>query len=343
MQPPTGATVILLTHNRPQRLSRTLAFIAAQLTQGVMTRGGNLAIQILDSSDKDIRTTNYRQIQVHDWPIEVKHAFCSERDIYHKYSNGLLATNSEFVCTIGDDDFLSLEGLHHALEFLRRNQDFASANGQIYRYNPSTELQKFAPYPQRGASNELSCARVEEFFRGRYTATVYTVFRTYPFAERLQDLAALPVGRHVKERLLAVALLTCGKRAVLPGPFLGREKSGLTGHDEFGTRFHSASASAKTFGYEHSLALLENWLQPDAPFDQCIDEARRVFVASFLRYRSRLRRRRLRGLAGNIVPSFAKQIVRNRQTKHFPDLRLDEAERDFLTLIRLSEQDAQSP
>jgi glycosyltransferase domain-containing protein len=262
--------LLLPTHNRTQKLNRTLNFLAGEVTNS----RANFTLHLIDSSDREERSKNAALVASLENKLSIVHHDYFGYDFYQKYLSVLQICESHVVCTFGDDDFINLRAVSDAYEFLISHPDYGSANGQVITVDPRKRVcNAFNLYPQSFPDDFSTTSRVIKHL-GNYRTNFYSVARASGLMEKLHEVCAAPVGRHLKERLMAVATVICGKREQIPGVFLVREKSGETGYDEKGRRTLSDDPRDHnhleiiSFGYNDYERAVLSWLPDNTDKEQ---------------------------------------------------------------------------
>lgn len=278
--------LVIPTHCRPRKLSRTLGFIDQQRRSGRFDHNVRIDIHLLDSSYGDHRQQNLERVSSFEWPSEVNHYDYSGLSFHQKYSRFVSGLTDELVCTIGDDDFVSLHGLTDACNFLFANSDYSSANGLILKGSPTAEEHNWSVYPQRGSSLNSACERIRQHLSDN-TNNFYSVVRGPCLAAYWPHIGTAPIGQSLKERSAAIAPLLCGKRKILTSTFLIRDKSGSSGYDESGRRTLDTDPDSRdyvnelSYGYAQYEERVLGWLSDKDASADCIDAVKGLLRRDF--------------------------------------------------------------
>lgn len=274
--------LVIPTHNRPKKLARTLGFIAHQQK----TLPYNLVTHLLDSSDTEKLHENKNTINRLKKALSFVHHDYSGKDIYEKFKHFFLVylvDSSDHFCVIGDDDLLNLNNLFEAHNFLCDNADYTSANGFVFTADLRRDsIRGLRSYRQESSEADSAAERLLRHLKN-YTNNYYSVFKAKEIAKFYLMIFDMDIGRSLKERLASASVIISGKRKILDGTFLIRDKSGKTGYDEDGNRTLGDNPSSAdylhsiTFGYDKYESALLSWLGQASNIDAISIELRREF------------------------------------------------------------------
>lgn len=111
-------TIIIPTHNRPSLLKRSLKYYSEY----------KINIIVVDSSEVNLNCKNNKYLQ---------YFYCPNLSYNEKLLLGSQNIKTKYTTICADDDFFSLNGLLIGLEFLEKNNDYGSVQGNtiiFYRY-----------------------------------------------------------------------------------------------------------------------------------------------------------------------------------------------------------------
>ncbi|MEX0296608.1 TIGR00180 family glycosyltransferase [Pseudomonas putida] len=213
-------TLVLLTHNRPEFLRRTLCYY----------RNYPASILVLDSSLKADDGI------AHDYPgVDYRHLpQFSYTALQDKLAYGVNEVVTPFMLFMAVDDFLLQDGITRSLEFLEQNPDYGLCHGYGMMYvagGAQVEYYKRDNRVQEDYCSEDPEQRLLEFM-GQFLPPFYAVTRT----DLLQQwYALLPPGTSFEWQEIGHSfyLLANAKVRILPIPFAVRE--GNYGGSEHGT------------------------------------------------------------------------------------------------------------
>jgi glycosyltransferase domain-containing protein len=274
--------LVIPTHNRPKKLARTLGFLDYQ--QKVLPY--NFIIHLLDSSDTEELHENINTKNSLREELNVVHHDYSGKGVYEKFKHFFLAyliDSSDHFCVIGDDDLLNLNNLFEAHNFLCDSPDYTSANGFILTADlRKSYIRGLMPYRQDSSEADSAAERLLRHLKN-YTNNFYSVFKAKEIAKFYLMIFDMDIGRSLKERLASASVIISGKRKILDGTFVIRDKSDQTGYDEHGNRTLDDNPSSAdylhsiTFGYDRYESALLSWLGQASNIDTISIELRREF------------------------------------------------------------------
>lgn len=203
-------TLVVITHNRPAFLRRTLYYY----------RNYPATILVLDSSlqaDDEI---------VRDYPhVDYRHLpQFSYSGLQDKLTYGVNAVRTPFMTFAAVDDFLLCDGMTQSVEFLEQNPDYGVCHGYGMMYLGRGTQVDF--YKRDNRVQEDYCAERPEQrlieFMGQFLPPFYAVTRT----DLLQQwYALLPPGTNFEWQEIGHTfyLLVNAKARILPIPYAVRE------------------------------------------------------------------------------------------------------------------------
>jgi len=210
-------TLVLMTHNRPAFLQRTLQYYS----------GYPCAILVLDSS------TESAEAMAAQYPgVEYLHLpQFSYQGFQAKLTYGVNRVRTPFMAFAADDDFLLFDGLNQSLDFLQANPDYGICHG--YCLNYLAEGTQVNYYRRNKKVREDYAASAEQRlldYMGEFIPPFFAITRT---ALLRQWFELLPEGTSFEWQEIGHAyfLLTNAKARILPIPYAVRETNyGVSEH-----------------------------------------------------------------------------------------------------------------
>ncbi|AXQ47370.1 TIGR00180 family glycosyltransferase [Pseudomonas vlassakiae] len=210
-------TLVLITHNRPAFLRRTLHYY----------RDFPASILVLDSSNQADATlqADYPQVDYRHLPQY------TYRGLQEKLSYGVNEVRTPFMTFAADDDFLLFDAMAQSVEFLTQNPDYGVCHGYGMMYVAHGTEVHFYRRDKRVQEDYCSddpAQRLVEFM-GQFLPPFYAVTRT----DLLQQwYALLPPGTSFEWQEIGHTfyLLANAKARILPIPYAVREAN-LGGSD----------------------------------------------------------------------------------------------------------------
>lgn len=220
-------TIVIPTHNRPTFLKRTIDYLNNN------ARGASVVIS--DSSRDSLFSINSSFLKTSASNLNVTHYNYRNYNYYEKIISTLHSIKTPFIVFCSDSSYLDFE---HALQcsyFLSQNTDYSHAHGSIYTFklDDKNTITDFRDYPQIGNESQLAERMLTHFTN--YCNNYYAVHRTETILRNILEVNALNIGFTLKELVLSALAVYEGKRKMLDGTFLLRQK-GQTGWDEEGNR-----------------------------------------------------------------------------------------------------------
>jgi len=190
-------TIIIPSHNRHHVLNRAIEYYAKL----------NFLVLIVDSSKESLNIK---------LPKNIKYIYLPGSFFSNKIHYGLEMASTPFACLCADDDFLSESGLHVGKEFLQKNLDFVSVQGNYIQFNPSNPIELYsALYKKMNDYNndsELTETRVMNAFEIPH---IFALHRINALKSALNISFDIPLVT-VVERSIALVTMCYGKHKVLP-------------------------------------------------------------------------------------------------------------------------------
>jgi glycosyltransferase domain-containing protein len=203
-------TLVVLTHNRPAFLRRTLQFYSTLPAR----------VLVLDSS-----TESASAIAELFPDVDYRHLpQFSYTGLQEKAAYGVGLVTTPFMTFVPDDDFLLHDALIQSVDFLSANPDYGLCHGyclMYLAYGNKVEYYRRDKKVCEDYASEDASERVLDYL-GQYIPPFYAVTRT----ELLQRwYASLPKGTgfELQEFGHAYFLLSCAKARILPIPYVVRE------------------------------------------------------------------------------------------------------------------------
>lgn len=203
-------TIVLITHNRPAFLRRTLHYY----------RDYPASLLVLDSSSQIDATLQADHPQVEYLHLP-QFAYTGLQD---KLAYGVERIRTPFMTFAADDDFLLFDGMTQSVDFLQAHPDYGMCHGYGMMYvGRGTEVQYFRrdKRVQEDYGSDDPARRLVDFM-GQFLPPFYAVTRT----ELVQQwYRLLPAGTSFEWQEIGHTfyLLTNAKARVLPIPYAVRE------------------------------------------------------------------------------------------------------------------------
>jgi glycosyltransferase domain-containing protein len=205
-------TLVLMTHNRPAFLRRTLQYYSSY----------PCALLVLDSSTESAAAmaAQYPGVEYLHLP---QFAYAGS-GFQAKLTYGVNRVNTPFMAFAADDDFLLFDGLNQSLDFLDANPDYGMCHG--YCLNYLAEATQVTYYRRnKKVREDYDAPRAEQRlldFMGEFIPPFFAITRT---ALLRQWFELLPEGTSFEWQEIGHAyfLLTNAKARLLPIPYIVRE------------------------------------------------------------------------------------------------------------------------
>lgn len=203
-------TLVVLTHDRPALLRRTLQYYSSLSAR----------VLVLDSSLQSAAAIAaiFPQVDYRHVPQ------FAETGVQSRIAHGVTQVATPFMAFVGDEDFLVHDALAQSVEFLVANLDYGLCHGYCLMYQAHGDKVEYFRRDKKGQEDfaaENSGERVLSFM-DHYLPPFYAVTRT---ALLQQWFAALPQGisGELQEFGHAYFLLAAAKARILPIPYVVRE------------------------------------------------------------------------------------------------------------------------
>ncbi|SEQ36966.1 glycosyltransferase domain-containing protein [Pseudomonas sp. NFACC02] len=203
-------TLVVLTHNRPAFLRRTLQFYSTLPAR----------VLVLDSSPESAGAIAelFPQVDYRHLPQ------FSYSGLQEKVAYGVGQVTTPFMTFVPDDDFLLHDALVQSVDFLAAHPDYGLCHGyclMYLAYGNKVEYFRRDKKVCEDYASEDAAERVLSYL-GQYIPPFYAVTRTELL---LRWYAALPKGTgfELQEFGHAYFLLSCAKARILPIPYVVRE------------------------------------------------------------------------------------------------------------------------
>ncbi|MNZ12372.1 N-acetylglucosaminyl-diphospho-decaprenol L-rhamnosyltransferase [compost metagenome] len=211
-------TLVLMTHNRPAFLQRTLQYYS----------GYRCSILVLDSSGEsaEVMAAQYPGVEYLHLPQ------FSYQGFQAKLAYGVGRVNTPFMAFAADDDFLLYDGLNQSLDFLEANPDYGLCHGYCLNYLAEATQVKYYRRNKK-VREDYNAPRAEQRlldYMGEFIPPFFAVTRT---ALLRQWFELLPEGTSFEWQEIGHAyfLLTNAKARILPIPYAVRETNyGVSEH-----------------------------------------------------------------------------------------------------------------
>ncbi len=201
-------TLIIPTHNRHKFLERLLNYYNSFDI--------NFTIVILDSSDTPFSNLPLNKNFLY------KH--CPNQGFMEKIYFSLKEIKTSFSALCADDDFMIPLGIENCCNFLRSNNDYASAQGRVVRFE-SLESTLYTPdeVQARSINFDNSIDRVTYGMVTNYTQTFYSIHRTEFLKSIFSD--ARSINYSLIELFVTFSAHAYGKHKVIPSFYYIREEN----------------------------------------------------------------------------------------------------------------------
>lgn len=212
-RPLTDHTVVIPTYNRPEFLSRLVAYYR--------DRAPELPLTVLDSSREEIVAANARSLSAFGDAVHHR-IFPSTMPVIDKLAAGVDGVATPFVSLCADDDIVFPDALREATAFLAGHPDYVSAHGLYLNFRVAGH-QVHVSREYSGSGNEAASAARRIFtLCQHYESLYYAVFRTADLRQVMTGATALPT-LHFQELFQSVAALIKGKVKRFPTFYGGRQ------------------------------------------------------------------------------------------------------------------------
>lgn len=203
--------MVVPTYNRPKFLRRLIGHY--------MTRPDPHHILVLDSSDAENLAQNKEFLAKHSEYVGHK-IYPSDTEFGQKLAHGLKLVNTPYVSCCADDDFIYVDAIKEAVDFLEIDEDYVCAHGVYFYFNnmgghshnhESKDCTIHISVDYNGDDNESDRfeQRVFNLMRN-YGPLFYGVFRTEMIRKVFESMQKIP-SLHFQELFQSVAIVTLGK------------------------------------------------------------------------------------------------------------------------------------
>jgi len=211
-------TIIIPTHNRPNRLRRIFDYYSGY-------RSGYNIIVADSSSDENKRKNKEVVSSLSSLKILYLDHYYSEIDPWHKFADAVNRVETKYCLFCADDDFVVPNGIEQSVYFFEKNEDFTVVHGQTVSFYPKNKGEFLWQIDYLSQPNIFSDAksRLIEHLANYSVATFYGVHRT-DFLKMIfrETLKSASHGRFI-ELLLTELTLVYGKMQCLNGFYSARE------------------------------------------------------------------------------------------------------------------------
>jgi glycosyltransferase domain-containing protein len=160
-----GYTVLIPTHERPQKLERLLKYLAEYQCN----------VLVVDSSSEPIDASQYKNIiYLHDPLLSFK----------EKVSVGTGQIRTEFTVLAADDDFPIIENIE---KHLKSEVDFSSMIGRIVQFNELSKRKRFWYQKNMEKVGRFSGENATEFM-ANYSQVLWGCFKTSSLRRCFSDM-----------------------------------------------------------------------------------------------------------------------------------------------------------
>ena len=200
-------TIIIPTYNRRKHLKRALTY------WGILP----FKIIVADGSQHVYKGTI---------PNNVDYYHDSESDIYERINNALKQVDTPYSALCADDDFHTCNGILAAINFLDKNLDYDSAQGQYLIFSKGKYLTWKKGYQYADGFKIDGVKPVDRVKQATnpYMHQIYSVYRTDVYKKLFKNLGKLP-QHNVAEFHFAICSAIIGKHIMLPVLYSVREYS----------------------------------------------------------------------------------------------------------------------
>lgn len=209
-------TIIIPSHERHSLLSRAIHYYSEL----------NFLVLIVDSSELCLEI---------NLPKNIKYFHLPRSFFSNKIHYALSITSSPFVCLCADDDFLSESGLFSGKDFLERNLDFVSVQGNYIHFDPTNPLEIYNPLYKKMNGYKNDSEFIEERVKDSYKVPhIFALHRTNVLISALNisiDMESVTIV----EETVALVTMFHGKHCVLPVFWCARDSVRYSNYiDELG-------------------------------------------------------------------------------------------------------------
>lgn len=209
----TNHTVVIPTYNRPEFVSRLVAYYRDAAPE--------LPLVVLDSSRDEIAAANKQRLAAFGDAVRYL-GFPSTMPVIDKLAAGVAAAATPYVSLCADDDIVFPAALREAVRFLAGNPDYVSAHGLYLNFRTAGH-QVHVSREYSGSGNEAANAARRIFtLCQHYESLYYAVFRTADLQHVMTGATAMPT-LHFQELFQSVAALIRGKVKRFPSFYGGRQ------------------------------------------------------------------------------------------------------------------------
>lgn len=199
-------TLLLMTHERPKRLRRTLDYYS----------GKGLNIIIMDSSRRPFHPKK---------SDKVRYIHCPGKPYMKKASSALVFVQTKYAALIPDDDFQVPSGLRACVHFLDKHHDYSSCQGHYISFLKKANRVHFRPSYLYSIGKDVDATsasdRLEQQFNP-YMHQYYSVHRTDNL-RTVFDFPHFTTNLNTVEMLIATIGCIEGKHRVIPVFYSARE------------------------------------------------------------------------------------------------------------------------
>lgn len=217
-------TIIVPTINRPEFIIRLVRYYHSLGFDGSIIIGDGSSVENFNVAREGIApyktSVNLRHFNVPG---------CSVQEAVHK-ANGLI--DSDYVCLVGDDDFIIPKTASACIDFLNRNVDYVAAHGLgiliAGEKQNSSRIDSVSYYPQPRRLEETASSRISAHLTA-YRVSLFSVHRRDVWIKMFSFWSDPNMARGLLDKTFAAELLPCclsvaaGKIAEIDGLYLVRQ------------------------------------------------------------------------------------------------------------------------
>lgn len=211
-------TIIIPTYNRPDKFGRLLRYLNKT--------DRKINVVILDSSDKDVRDCNQKEISaLKRSKLKISYfEYSPEISPFKKYGEGVSKADTEYVMFCADDDIPFIPTLDNATDFLQEHSDYAAAQGFYMNFcidqKTKRKLVQHVVYASESIGGDDCLERVGQFLE-KYEALFYAVYRREVLGRAFKLIKDVQTT-HWQELILATSTILQGKIKRLPEFYYAR-------------------------------------------------------------------------------------------------------------------------
>ncbi len=199
-------TLFIPTRNRPEFLRRTLEYYARERFFGWLFIG--------DASTGEAAERNQATVKAFAHTLRILYRSCPGLSACAANEALIPSITTPYCAYLGDDDFLSVQGLEQCVAFLEGHPEYGAAHGMCVMFQtehnrPYGPIGNVGYYPQAVVGAETGVGRLKEFFTDSQYTLLYSVHRAAVWQAMFRGLRALPGMQNsnvFKDELIAVGV-----------------------------------------------------------------------------------------------------------------------------------------